>query len=86
MFNFHMFFHDNNVICFVICNQTFLTSRFYNFKTTHVIVTNYACHHLVEIEIYGLVIIYLKNAHVNELIVKLHSRALFFNSSNGTFN
>jgi len=43
-FNFHVFFHHNNGICFVVCKQAFVASNAQgqNFKATHVIVMDYA--------------------------------------------
>jgi hypothetical protein len=51
MCNFHMFFHGNNAICFVVCYETFVTfnTRGQDFKIAHVIVANYAYHDLVDI-------------------------------------
>ncbi len=54
-----LFFHGDNVICFVACNQTFVAfdAQGSNFKAIHGIVTNYTFHNLVGIDIYGLVVI-----------------------------
>lgn len=46
-----MFFHSNNAINFVVCNQTFTTryAQGQNFKAPHMIMVDYAFHDLVDI-------------------------------------
>ncbi len=57
-----MFFHSNNTINFVLCNQTFTTpyAQGQNFKAPHTIMVDYAFHNLVDIEIYRLVVVYFE--------------------------
>jgi hypothetical protein len=47
----HVFFHSNNAINFVVCNQTFTTpyAQGQNFKAPHMIMVDYAFHDLVDI-------------------------------------
>jgi hypothetical protein len=55
-----MFFHGANAIGIVVCNKTFVAphAQGQTFTTTNLIMVDYSFHYLVDIEIYGLVVVY----------------------------
>jgi hypothetical protein len=63
-----MFFHGGNAIGFVVCNKTFVAphAQGQTFMATNLIMVNCASHYFDGTEIYGLVVVTLKNAHDNE--------------------
>jgi hypothetical protein len=77
-----MFFHGNNAINFVVCNQTFTTpyAQGQNFKAPHMIMVDYAFHDLVDIEIFNLVVEYLEKKTMSKSCdyTKLPNKTLLF--------